>query len=137
MMLLSFSLAFATPAFELLRLRDPVTCGDLGEATPALRDELIGLTHPDTRPSLVHIRAANCLAERFAADPVAQGRFAEWMSGTETAGLALTVLHRAGDMSPEVARDLVGRAALSPNARVRAHAKQLALTLPEPSPSTP
>lgn len=137
MMLLSFALASAGPAYELLRQRDPVTCGDLGEATPGLRDELIGLTDPEIRPVLVHIRAANCLSERFSADPVVQGRFAGWMTSSETAGLALAVLHRAGDMAPEVARDLVGRAALSPNARVRATAMQLALTLPEPAAPTP
>lgn len=137
MMLLSFALASAGPAYELLRLRDPVTCADLGEATPSLRDELIGLTDPEIRPALVHIRAVNCLAERFATDPVAQGRFAGWMASDDTAGLALAVLHRAADMAPEVARDLVGRAALSPNARVRATAKQLALTLPEPAAPAP
>lgn len=138
-MLFFVALAAAAPAYELLRQRDPVTCADLGEATVALRDELLGLARPDTLPATVQVRAAACLAERFGADPVAQGQFATWMGGADSGGFALMVLSRVEHMPPAVATDLVARGALSPNRRVRARALQLSLSAAEAdsAPSAP
>ena len=128
-MLLWISLAAAGPAYDLLRLRDPVGCADLGPATTTLREELVALTDAAVRPSLVQVRAASCLGERFATDAAAQALFAGWMTDPESAGLALAVLHHAADLPPPLAQSLAERALASPNRRVAAFGQQ-ALAVP-------
>lgn len=85
--------AAASPVHDLLRQTDAMSCADLGEATSALRDELLSLTTPG--PSVVPVRAARCLVARFPADPLVLGAVLPWMTDPERAGLALAVLGQA------------------------------------------
>ncbi len=131
-MLLVLSFAFAGPAYELLRLRDPVTCLDLGAATPALREELAALTEPAVLPSSVQVRASVCLTERFADDPVVHAQFGKWMLDSERAGLALVVLQRAEALPRAVALDLARQALTSGNHRVVAYSQAFFVRSGEP-----
>ncbi|GDX81483.1 hypothetical protein LBMAG42_32940 [Deltaproteobacteria bacterium] len=125
-MLFLFSHAFAAPAFDLLKLRDPVPCAALGEATPVLRDELLLLTAPDILPSSVPMRAADCLAERFAEDPAVQAAFTAWTLDPARPGQVLLLLGRADTLPEPMALALVRGSLASPSARVSEKARSVA-----------
>lgn len=111
--ILAFS-AFAAdgPAYRALRSRDGVSCADLGEATPALRDELLALTDPAVLPSSVPMRAAGCLVSRFGADPVVAEAVLPWMTDPSRRGLALVVAGGV-DSFPEPVAVRIAEAGLS------------------------
>jgi hypothetical protein len=135
-MLFFVSLAAAGPAYDQLRSRDPVTCDDLGARSDALRDELVALTAPDVQPSLVQVRAANCLAERFGDDDTAQAAFSRWVGDPQYAGLALAVLRRADRLPPAFATALATQAVAAPHPRVAAAGQALLAEVPAASPPT-
>lgn len=84
--------AAATSAtYARLRVRDGVSCASLGEATPALRDDLLALAAPGVEPPAVPIRAAQCLVALFPTDPAFADAATAWMKDPERAGLALVV----------------------------------------------
>jgi hypothetical protein len=115
-MILTFLAGLANAgAIDTLRSRDAVACSALGDANPALRDELVALTDPATLPPAVPIRAANCLIDLYGADPIALGAVTGWMTDPERHGLALVVLGRLGDLDPLVATELARKALTVPD----------------------
>lgn len=136
-MFLLATLAFASPAYDQLKLRDPVPCSGLGEATPALRDELLALASPATLPSVVPMRAADCLADRFGEDPAVQAAFLAWMTDPERPGQALLVLGRADTLPEPLVVGLLAGALQSPSVRVKERAQAVAIAragVPAPAP---
>lgn len=95
--------AVAWAGTEQLKLRDPVPCVELGEPTIQLRDELLALTDPALEPSWIPVRAADCLVELYAADPVVAEAMLPWMTDPGRAGLALVVVNRLELFPVEVA----------------------------------
>ncbi len=138
-MFLLATLAFASPAYDQLKLRDPVPCSGLGEATPALRDELLALASPAILPSVVPMRAADCLAHLFAADLNVQAAFLTWMTDPGRAGQALLILGRADTLPEPVLVGLLAGARQSSSVRVKERAEAMvaaraAVPVPAPAP---
>lgn len=125
-MLLFFAHALASPAYDLLKLRDPVACAALGEATPALRDELLTLSAPETLPSSVPMRAADCLAERFGEDAVVQAAFTAWTMDPARPGQVLLLLGRVETLPEPLAVALLRGALVSPSGRLTEKARAIA-----------
>jgi len=125
--------AFASPAYDILKLRDAPSCASLGEATPALRDELLALTAPDVLPAAVPMRATLCLAERFPTDPVVEAAFVAWAGDSARPGEVLEVLNHEAQLREPTAALLVQAALAAPNARVRARAALVAEASLRPS----
>ena len=132
-MLMLFSLATAGPAFDLLKLRDDVSCETLGAATPALRDELIVLTAPDQLPSAVPMRAVGCLAELYAEDTLVQAAFLSWIADPSRAGEALLLLGRAERLPVSLQTHLITTGLHAQSDRVRARAEKLVLGSTDPA----
>lgn len=130
MLLLLSSVAFAEPALDRLKSRDAVDCASLGEATPALRDELLALTDPALLPATVPMRATACLVERFAADGVVQAAFTAWLQDPTRPGEVLVVLGHEAALPEAFAAELVRGALAAPNARVAAKARSVAARSP-------
>lgn len=117
MILFLSALATASPsaedtAYAVLRARDAVGCGALGEPTPALRDALVALADPATLPPAVPVRAAGCLVELYAEDPEIVEVVLPWMADPARHGLALVVASRL-DALPEPAAVALARAAMA------------------------
>lgn len=137
MMLVLWGAALAgSPAYDLLKQRDAVSCAELGEATPALRDELLALTAPERLPAAVPMRAAGCLAERFPDDPEVQAAFRAWPADPARPGQVLLLLARVDTLPEPVAAALVRGALVAPNDRVRRKAEAVRTAVPgvEPAP---
>lgn len=133
-MLVLLASALAAPAYDLLKQRDAVSCADLGEATPALRDELLALTAPELLPASVPMRAVQCLAERFADDSAVQAAFAAWPADAARPGQVLLLLSRVESLPPAVATPLVRAALVAPHERVRAKAERVRAAHPTLAP---
>ena len=116
-MLLSIGVAWAG-ANEILRLRDPVGCGQL-VVSPELRAELVGLASPETQPSWVPIRAVTCLVELFP-DAETVAIVLPWMADPATAGLALVVAGQIDLLPADGALQIATAGMRSPDARQRA-----------------
>ncbi len=92
------SMAVAGDLRHMLSQRDGVSCRELGEATPELRDGLLALTGPEELPSSVPMGATSCLIERFPADPLVMSTLQGWMGQKERAGQALVVVSMLGQV---------------------------------------
>ncbi|MSQ00422.1 MAG: hypothetical protein EXR71_00845 [Myxococcales bacterium] len=122
MILFAVSLALAGPVYDLLKLRDGVGCDALGEATPALRDELLAAAAPDVLPASVPQRAALCLAQRFPADASVRTTLVGWTDDPARVGQVLLLLANTEGLRDPLATELVTAALLAPDERVRARA---------------
>lgn len=118
--------ALVPSAIDLLKLRDPVPCSALGEATPALRDELLSLSAPDLLPASVPMRAADCLAERFADDSGVQAAFTSWTADPARPGQVLLLLGRVDTLPEPLVLALLGGSLASPSARLSEKARSIA-----------
>ncbi len=98
MLIALVGLAAGADLYGLLRLRDAVPCSELGEG---VRDELIVLAEGGVGPPYVPVRAAGCLVELYAVDPVVVDRAREWVSGGKFLGLGLLVAGRIDAFSVE------------------------------------
>ena len=88
MLIALLGLAEAADLYGVLRLRDAVPCSELGQG---VRDELIALAEGGLGPPYVPVRAAGCLVELYAVDPVVVERAREWVSGGKFGGLGMLV----------------------------------------------
>ncbi len=125
MILIAASLALAGPAYDLLKVRDAVGCDALGEATPALRDELLLLAAPDVLPSAVPMRAALCLAQRFGDDASVRSTVVDWTADPAHRGQVLLLLGNTDGLRDPLASELVAAALLAGDERVRARARRV------------
>ena len=87
-------------AYDVLKLRDGADCAQLGTGA-AVRDELLALAEGDVAPSYVPVRAAGCLVEGFAGDPVVVERAKGWVAEKRWAGLGIVVAGRIDAFAPE------------------------------------
>ena len=133
MMLLWAAVAAASPVADQLRARDGVECVALGEASAALRDELLALAAPATLPASVPMRAAQCLAERFGDDAAVITELSRWADDPARPGQVLLLLARAETLPEPVAVAVVGAALRSPHTRVSARAGQLVAVSARPA----
>jgi hypothetical protein len=124
-MMLLVALAYASPVSDALAARDGGSCAALGEATPALRDELVALTDPATLPPTVPVRAASCLVERFGTEPSVQELVAGWTVDAERQGLAMAALLVVDQLGEPGAMRVVQAALASPLARVSQKAREV------------
>jgi hypothetical protein len=92
--------ALAGPAYDVLKLRDGADCAALG-TSPAVRDELLTLAEGDIAPSYVPIRAAGCLIDGFAADPLVVDHARAWVTDPRWLGLGMLVANRVDTFSPQ------------------------------------
>ncbi len=127
MILVAVSLALAGPAYDLLKVRDAVGCDALGEAVPALRDELLSLAAPEVLPSAVPMRAALCLAQRFGDDPSVRAILIGWTQEPAHVGQVMLLLANAEGLRDPLAAELVAAALHSNDQRLRARAKRVTL----------
>jgi hypothetical protein len=105
-------------AYDVLKLRDGADCAALGTG-PAVRDELITLAEGDVAPSYVPVRAAECLVEGFAADPVVVARAKAWVVEGRWAGLGILVAEEEARFSTEDAVAIARAAVAGSDPRVR------------------
>ncbi|MBM4367222.1 MAG: hypothetical protein FJ102_13510 [Deltaproteobacteria bacterium] len=124
-MILSLSLAFASPVSDALAARDGVDCMSLGDPSPALRDELLALTDPAILPPSVPMRAASCLAERFGTESVVQDAIVAWSTDSERQGLAMAALLRVDLLGEPGAVRVIQAALASPLPRVATKAREM------------
>jgi hypothetical protein len=90
------SMAMAGDLRHTLSQRDGVSCSELGEATPELREGLLALTGVEEQPPSLPMAATSCLIERFPADPIVMATLQGWMGQKERAGQALMVVSLLG-----------------------------------------
>lgn len=92
-----------------LRARSAVPCDTLADQ-PDLAAELYAIAEADVAPAWVSLRAASCLAERFATDERFVGWVTPWFTDDERGGLGMAALTTA-------LADPATRALLEPLAR--------------------
>ncbi len=86
------------PVLAALRVRDPALCAALVDPVD-LAEKLHVIAESEAAPAWVPLRAAICLAERFADDPRFPGWVTPWFSDPELGGLGVAVL-QASELNP-------------------------------------
>ena len=90
MLLFAWVSVASAGVYDQLKLRDGFACDALG-TTPAVRDELLALAEGDVAPPYVPVRAAECLVQGFAEDPLVVERARAWVAERRWAGLGMVV----------------------------------------------
>lgn len=106
---------------ELLASQDPVSCASLGPATDALYESLVALARPDLTPSIVPMRAAQCLLAVYPERPDLEGVILPWMRDPATYGFALLVAGKVDELPLALALEVTdsGREMSDPGLRRR------------------
>jgi hypothetical protein len=84
------------PVLRALRWKDGVDCNNL-PADPDLAAKLHAIAEGDIAPSVVPLRAASCLTERFSTDARYLAWVTPWFSDAERGGLAFAALSTGVD----------------------------------------
>lgn len=117
-----------TDLLHRLSSRHGIDCAALGDATPALRDDLVALTDRSLKPSSVPVRAASCLVQRFSSDPSVRAAVLGWIADPGSEGLALAAVQavHASGADASFQAELVAAIATVPEAARRARLQRRA-----------